>query len=712
MKQVLQDLKTGATILANVPSPAAKANHLLVRTRKTLVSAGTERMWLDFGKANLIEKARQQPDKVRQVLDKVRSDGLLPTLDAVRRRFEEPLPMGYCNVGTVMELGPGIHGFAVGDRVVSNGKHAEVACVPKNLCARVPAEVSDEAASFTVLGAIALQGIRLAAPTIGETFAVAGLGLVGLLAVQLLRANGCRVFACDFDPDRVALAASFGAETLVLQEDVDPVPAALAYSRGHGIDGVIVAAATNSAAPIHQAAQMCRKRGRIILVGVTGLELSRADFYEKELSFQVSCSYGPGRYDVAYEEGGADYPFGFVRWTAQRNFEAVLDLLTSGALNVSTLVTHRFAFDEAPAAYEVLGSHAAHLGIILDATTSRDDAPERTIVLKERSEHPRPVSAGNVGFVGAGKYASGILIPAFQAAGANLRTIACSAGVSGFDSGKRFGFACATTDAEVIFNDETIDTVAIATRHDSHAQFVCKALRRGKHVFVEKPMALSLREIDDIRSAYGEAPEALHPILMVGFNRRFAPYVQRMAELLADIRQPKSFVMTVNAGPIPQDHWTQDASVGGGRIVGEACHFIDLLRFLAKSPITAITATTLHNDPQESGDKVSLDLRFNDGSIGTIHYFANGHRSFPKERLEVFCGGKILQLSNFRELRGFGWGRFRAIRSWSQDKGQRACVKAFMDAIRTGSTSPIPFEELIEVARATITAADAARDAR
>jgi predicted dehydrogenase/NADPH:quinone reductase-like Zn-dependent oxidoreductase len=710
MKQVLHDLKSGATMLADVPSPSPGANELLVRTRATLLSPGTERMLLEFGKANLLEKARQQPDKLRMVLDKARTDGVLATLETVRRRLDEPLPMGYCNVGTIVGLGARARGFALGERVVSNGKHAELTAVPCNLCARVPGHVNDESAAFAVLGAIALQGIRLAAPTLGEAFAVAGLGLVGLLAVQLLRANGCRVFAFDFNAERVALAAAFGAETLLLRPEVDPAPAALAFSRGRGVDGVILAAATRSAEPIHQAAAMCRRRGRIVLVGVTGLQLSRADFYEKELTFQVSCSYGPGRYDPAYEEGGADYPFGFVRWTAQRNFEAVLDLLASGSLDVARLVTHRFAFGDAPRAYEVLGGSEPHLGIVLDATVSEEPNAARTIALASNGERPRSPSAGTVGVIGAGNYGSAILIPAFRRAGAELRAIATLGGVRASVHGRRFGFALATTDADAVLADERIDTIVIATRHDLHAELVCRALRRGKHVFVEKPLALAHAEIDDIGAAYDEARRGSHPILMVGFNRRFAPHVVRCAELLAEVREPKSFVMTVNAGAIPREHWTQDVATGGGRIAGEACHFIDLLRFLAASPIASLHATALHNDPQGTGDTASLDLRFLDGSIGTIHYFARGHRSFPKERLEVFCGGRVLQLDNFRELRGFGWRGFRTVRSWRQDKGQHACVMRFIEAVRGGSPAPIPFEQLIEVATATLQAAEAVRE--
>lgn len=714
MKQVLQNLGNGTTELADVPAPAGRPNHLLIRTRVTLVSAGTERMLLAFGKANIVDKARQQPDRVRATLDKIGTDGLLPTIETVRRRLNEPLPMGYCNVGIALDVGRGSREFVVGDRVVSNGKHAEITCVPHNLCARVPQNVSDEAAAFTVIGAIALQSVRLAEPTLGETFAVLGLGLVGLLVVQLLRANGCRVVAFDPDPARVALAGDFGAEAIVLAEGADPVALAVGYARGRGIDGVIVAASTKSDEPIHQAAMMCRQRGRIVLVGVTGLALSRADFYEKELRFSVSCSYGPGRYDASYEEGGVDYPFGFVRWTAQRNFEAFLDLLDSGSIDVSPLVTHRFPLAQAEAAYGLLGGREPSLGILLDARAADDDggASGRTIALTPALQR-KPSGGSGLAFIGSGKYASAILIPAFRKAGAKLRTISSSTGLSGAHNGRKFGFAFATTDTTSLFTDPAVDAVVIATRHDLHAELACRALLAGKSVFVEKPVAISREQLAQVQSAFAASRSLGAPLLMVGFNRRFAPHVARAHALLGALREPKSFVMTVNAGAIPIEHWTQDEAVGGGRIIGEACHFIDLLRFLAGAPIESTSAQRLGRGNRfDPADKVTIDLRFTDGSIGTIHYLANGNKAYPKERLEVFCAGRIIVLSNYRDFRTFGWPREKRTRAWSQDKGQGACARAFIESLRDGVDSPIPFDEIVDVARATFEAAEQTRAER
>ncbi|KAA5602532.1 bi-domain-containing oxidoreductase [Blastochloris sulfoviridis] len=704
MKQILQNLRSGETELAEVPSPAVPAGHLLIRTTRSLVSAGTERMLLDFGRASLIDKARQQPDKVRMVLEKVKTDGLVPTLEAVRSKLDQPLALGYCNVGHVVEVGRGVSGFAVGDRVASNGKHAEIVAVPVNLCAKVPDAVSDDQAAFTVLGAIALQGIRLAQPTLGETFAVTGLGLIGLVAVQLLRAHGCRVLGLDFDPERLALARAFGAETVDLAAGADPVAAAAAITRGHGVDGVIITAATKSSEPVHQAALMCRKRGRIVLVGVTGLELSRADFYEKELTFQVSCSYGPGRYDPAYEQKGLDYPIGFVRWTEQRNFEAVLDMLADGRLDAMALVSHRFAIEEAERAYEIVGGAERSLGVLLsyrdDPEALLETAQARTVVMPAPRVAKGVGRAVSVGVIGAGNYATGVLIPAFKAAGARLKTVASNAGVSGVHAARKFGFEAATTDVESVLADAAVDAVVITTRHDTHAELVVRALQAGKHVFVEKPLALKESEIDAIDAAYRAAcARGAAPLLMVGFNRRFAPHVVRMKALLAPLHGPRAMVMTVNAGAIPADHWTQDRQTGGGRIIGEACHFIDLMRHLAGAPITA-----RHLQPMasETGDTATITLGFADGSIGTVNYLANGNKGVAKERLEVFAAGRILQLDNFRALYGFGWSGFRRMKLWRQDKGQGACAKAFLEAIRMGGSAPIAYDELIEVGRTSI----------
>jgi len=550
VKQVLQSLKSGAIEVADVPRPAVTRGHLLVQTSRTLISAGTERMLVEFGRASLLNKARQQPERVRQVLDKIRTDGLGPTLDAVRNKLDQPLPLGYCNVGVVIELGEGVSGFAVGDRVVSNGKHAEVVSVPASLCAPVPEGVPDEQAVFTVLGAIGLQGIRLAQPTLGEAVVVTGLGLIGLLTVQLLRAHGCRVLGMDLDAGKLALARRFGAETVDLSAGQDPIAAADAFSRGRGVDAVLITASTRSDEPMHQAALMCRQRGRIVLVGVAGLDLSRDDFYKKELSFQVSSSYGPGRYDPTYEEKGQDYPVGFVRWTAQRNFEAVLDMMAAGRLDPAPVVSHRIAIGDAAQAYALLSAPAESLGIVLEYPAT-DEPPARTVSLgaSRATQAAGPAGTPGVSFIGAGNYASSVLIPAFAAAGARLRIVASSGGVTSLHAGRKFGFAQTTTDPDAVFADRDTSIVVVTTRHDSHARFVLRALSAGKDVFVEKPLCLTLAELGDIEALHRRLAEVgSAPRLMVGFNRRFAPQVRRMKELLTGTAGPKAFVITVNAG--------------------------------------------------------------------------------------------------------------------------------------------------------------------
>jgi predicted dehydrogenase/threonine dehydrogenase-like Zn-dependent dehydrogenase len=700
MKQILQSLKSGLTEVAEVPVPQISKGDLLIQTSCSLVSAGTERMLVEFGKAGWLAKASKQPDKVKLVLDKIHADGLQPTLEAVFNKLDQPLPLGYCNVGRVVSVGAGAFGFARGQRVVSNGKHAEVVSVPVNLCAAVPDDVSDEAAAFTVLGAIGLQGIRLAQPTLGESVVVIGLGLIGLMTVQLLRAQGCRVLGVDFDGEKIALARQFGADVVDLSAKQDPVVAAINFSRGRGVDAVLITAATKSNEPVHQAALMCRKRGRIVLVGVTGLELSRADFYEKELSFQVSCSYGPGRYDPNYEEKGFDYPVGFVRWTEQRNFEAVLDMMSDGRLDVEPLISHRFPIEAAEQAYAVVGGSGPSLGILLTYPGVKITESSQTVSITSSATMHRPQSAAATGaqpkvsFLGSGNYATAVLIPAFKAAGADLRTVASSSGVSGLHAGRKFGFVETTTDSNRLFNDDATDAVVITTRHNSHARFVLQALAACKHVFVEKPLCLTIEELAEIEAEYSHGK-----LLMVGFNRRFAPQVVKVKSLLQAIPGPKAMVMTVNAGAIQANHWTQDLEVGGGRIIGECCHFIDLLRHLIAKPITEWSRNSMDAATQ---DTVTLNLQFADGSTGTIHYFANGAKSFPKERLEVFAAGGVLQLDNYRKLTGFGWPGFKKMNLWRQDKGQKACAAAFLQAVRSGGPTPIPIAEIFEVSRISI----------
>ena len=703
MKQVLQDLKRGRTLVEDVPAPLSKPGHVRIATTVSLISAGTERTLTEFARGSLVSKALQQPERVKEAIQKARTDGLAATVGAIRARLDEPMAVGYCNVGRVLEVGSGVESLAAGDLVVSNGRHAGVVVVGKNLCAKVPAGVEDDAAVFAVPGAIALQGVRLAEPTLGEVFVVTGLGLIGLIAVQLLRANGCKVLGVDTDPARLALARAFGAETADLSKGEDPENIAGALSRGRGVDGVLLTLASKSSEPVAQAARMCRQRGRIVLVGVTGLELNRGDFYEKELSFQVSCSYGPGRYDPDYEERGNDYPFGLVRWTEQRNIEAALELMAEGRLDVRPLISHRYPVVEAEQAYDLLASARPSMGVLIDYPAEQTGAEVTKIAL---TQSPRAPGKAVVGFIGAGAYGGRVLAKAFAEAGASLDTVVSQAGASAAMLGRRLGFRAIATDAAAVLDSAEIDTVCIATRHDSHAGYVRAALAAGKPVFVEKPLCLTLDELAQIE---GDLAKPGAPILMVGFNRRFAPMVVRAKSLLAGVADPKVFVMTVNAGAIPANHWTQDPAVGGGRLVGEACHFIDLLRHLAGSPVAGMTVAGLHRPggPART-DIASLTLTFADGSIGVINYLANGHKAHPKERLEIFCAGRVLVLDNYRTLTGHGWPGFSGMHAFSQDKGQRACVAAFVDAVTAGGPAPIDPAEILEVSRLAIEAADRA----
>ena len=704
MKQILQNLSSGETLVVESPAPMLFANSLKIATKVSLISAGTERMLVDFGKSSYIDKARQQPEKVKMVFDKVATDGLMTTYDAVKSKLAQPIPLGYSNVGVVEEISPDVSGFKIGDRVVSNGAHADIVTVKKNLCARIPNDVPDDAAAFTVVGSIGLQGVRLASPSLGETFVVMGAGLIGLLVIQILRANGCRVLAIDLDEKKLSLATQFGAETCNPLSGGDALSEATVFSRNRGVDGVIITASTKSNAPIKQAAQMCRKRGRVILVGVVGLELNRADFYEKEISFQVSCSYGPGRYDPSYEDDGHDYPIGYVRWTEQRNFEAFLDLLSTGLVDVKPLISGRFEFTNAPAAYKELSSDASGLGVLLEYNSAIAVRLSRSMDLDIQDQFVR----GNpiIGFIGAGNYASRILIPSFKKAGGQLHSLVTSNGVNSVIHGKKGGFLKASTDVEEMLKEPDINTVVIATQHNTHAKYVIDSLNANKNVWVEKPLAIDGKNLSLIEAAFFNAhskASASGPHLMVGFNRRFAPQIKRMHELLIRVRAPKSIIITVNAGFIPTEHWTQDPLVGGGRIIGECCHFIDLMRFLVGRKIVSVNGLSMISNPPRTimKDRSSISLGFEDGSFGTILYLANGASDFPKERVEVFTDGKVLQLDNFRKLKGYGWKGFKKLNLWRQDKGQQACPTEFIEGIRIG-TPCIPVEEIFEVARATI----------
>ncbi|MGD0084266.1 MAG: bi-domain-containing oxidoreductase [Acidimicrobiales bacterium] len=665
-------------------------------------------MLVEFAAAGMLGKARQQPERVRQLADKVRTDGLLTTVDTVRARLDEPVSLGYACCGEVVGLGDGVTGLSIGDLVASNGPHAELVSVPQTLCAQVPIGVSAEEAAFATLGAVALQGVRLAAPDLGETFVVTGLGLIGLLAVQLLRASGCAVIGVDPNPDRLALAERLGAQTV--RSDGSVVETALHLSRGRGVDGVILTASTPSSEPVRQAAHMCRKRGRIILVGVTGLDLQRADFYEKELSFQVSCAYGPGRYDPIYEEKARDYPAGYVRWTAGRNLEAVLDMLDSKRLDVNPLITHRFLFTEAKKAYETLTNNSAALGIILDYGRSEPRVSSLARPSASESSPSEPVAItrmpihARIGVIGAGQFASTVLLPALHSAGAELAALVGS-GASAAAAMSRFGIGRLVPDAGSLLEDDDIDAIVVATRHDSHADLVARALEAGKHVFVEKPLAIDTQGLERVVAAWEHAgADGGAPIVGIGFNRRFAPITVRMVELLRGVAVPKVVTITVNAGGIPAEHWTQDPLIGGGRIIGEGCHFIDLARHLTGSEITAVWTAWL-GGPGPS-DSAVVTLQHDDGSISSINYLTNGSKRYPKEQVTVFGGSRVLANSNFLSMRAFGFGGARPIRLLRQDKGHAVGVRAFVQAVQHRSPYPIPFMDIAEVTAATLLAAE------
>lgn len=701
MKQILQNLSSGETILADVPAPKVRRGHLLIETEASLVSLGTEKMLINFGKANLLDKARQQPEKVMQVLQKIKTDGLMPTIEVVRSKLDTPLPLGYCNVGLILEVGAGVEGFKVGDRVLSNCNHAEIVCAPKNLCAKVPEGVSPQAAVYGVVGAIGLQGIRLLEPTLGETFVVTGLGLIGQLAVQTLIASGCRVIGLDFDSSKCGLAKQLGAEVVDLSTGEDPVKAVEALIDMKGVDGVLITASTKSDEPIHQAATMCRKRGRIVLVGVVGMKMNRSDFYEKELSFQVSCAYGPGRYDPFFEDQGNDYPYAYVRWTEQRNFDAVLGLIASGKINTELLTTHNYVFDNALDAYGKVGADA--MGIVLSYSNQMSEVsfqePEAKRNKLNRVIPVNPFSGSPakavVAVIGAGSFTGQVILPALKKTSARLKSISSGTGVSGSHLAKKFGLENSTTDNETIFNDPEVNAIFITTRHANHGALVLKALQAGKHVFVEKPLAIHRDEVQEIEDFLSDSSSAA--LLMVGFNRRFSPLIQKMKRLTANRSQPLAMIYNVNAGMIPRDHWSQTRDQGGGRILGEACHFVDTLRYLAGAPIVNASANFAKQGEDVIDDILSINLSFADGSIGTVHYFANGNKALERESIDLYCGEAIMRMNNFRTLTGYRWPKFKKEKLKRQDKGHDTEVADFISAIELGQTSPISYEEIADV---------------
>jgi predicted dehydrogenase/threonine dehydrogenase-like Zn-dependent dehydrogenase len=718
MKQLLQNMRDGKAIVEEVPVPTPRAGMALVKTEASLVSAGTERMVVEFAEKSLVGKARSRPDLVRQVVDKAKREGLIPTVQAAFDRLDQPMALGYSSAGTIVALGAGMAGFKVGQRVACAGGgyavHAEYGVVPRNLLTPLPENVDFESAAFTTLGAIALHSFRLAEPQIGETVAVVGMGLLGLLTGQIAAAAGCRVLGIDIDPQRIALASSLGLQACprAQAEDISQsftLRQAQGSAANRGFDAVIICADTRSNDPVELAGAIARDRARVVATGAVGLTFPRKVYYEKELSFINSRSYGPGRYDASYEEKGQDYPIGYVRWTEGRNFEAVVDLLASGKLQVQPLITHRFPIERATEAYDVITGkkNEPFLGVLLTYESVKSGVRSARIEFPA-SAAPR-TSHVALGVIGAGLFANATLLPAIKKVdGIELIGIASASGLHAQHAARKFGFEYATSSDDEILNDPNINTVAILTRHYNHAELVVKALRAGKHVFVEKPLAINSDQLSEVSEQLRVTENGL---LTVGFNRRFAPLSGQLATFLGERTEAIYAHYRINAGYLPTNHWTQDPEIGGGRIIGEGCHFIDFITFLIGQPPVSVSAVALPDGGRYREDNVSMTFTFPDGSIGVVDYLANGDKFFPKERIEVFCGGKIAVLDDFRSLELVHDGKRKTIKR-AQDKGWKDEWVAFSKAIREGGQPPIPYDQLIGVMRATFAAVESIREKR
>jgi predicted dehydrogenase/threonine dehydrogenase-like Zn-dependent dehydrogenase len=722
MKQLLQNLKTGEGVVADVPAPVAQRGRVIVRAAASLVSVGTERAFVELGRKSLVGKAKERPDLVRKVVEKVRSEGLFDALQTVREKLDESHALGYSASGIIVEIGEGVTEFHVGDRVACAGTgyaaHAEVLSVPKNLCARLPDAVGFESGAFATVGAIALQGVRLAEPTLGESCVVIGLGLVGQLTAQLLKANGCRVFGVDLDASKVELARTLGMDDGCVASD-DVKEAIAKWTRGRGADAVLITAATSSDEPVELAGEVSRLRGRVVAVGLVGMNVPRQVYFERELTLRVSMSYGPGRYDPEYEERGHDYPLPYVRWTEGRNLEAFLELVAAGSVRTSPLVTHRFKIEEAERAHELISGDARepYLAVVINYDTAREverNVENRSSKLrvqssKSEARSTKPARA-SVGFIGAGDYARRILLPHFKDEGVEFRSISTASGVSARDVGGRYGFARFVSGADEVLEDADVNLVVIATRHDTHAELARRALARGLNVFVEKPLALNDEELDAVL----EAAALSSGSLTVGFNRRFSPHAKAAKEFFADAGAPLSILYRVNAGRVPRSHWTQDQREGGGRIRGEVCHFVDFMQFITGSLVESVYAESVSSNDEQAvaDDSVFVTLKFADGSNGTIAYLAEGDRALSKERVEIFGAGRTFVIEDFRSAAVYQNGREKVTRLRAQDKGQREQVRAVCAAVLEGKPAPIPLGELAATTRATFRILDSLRTAQ
>ncbi len=704
MYQLTQKLKSGEMTIQELPFPQCGPGKVLVRNHYSLISAGTEGSTVKTARASLISKAKERPQQVRLALEVLRKQGPVQTYRAVMKKLDAYSPLGYSSSGQVIEVGEGVEEFTVGDLVACGGagyaNHAEIVAVPVNLCVKLPAGADLKHAAYNTLGAIAMHGVRQADLRLGETCAVIGLGLIGQLACLMLRASGVRVVGVDVDTSAVETAVAHCVDLAIPRSAAGITDTIARFSGGLGVDAVIITAGTTSLDPINFAGEIARKKGRVVVVGAVPTGFDREPYYyRKELELRMSCSYGPGRYDSDYEEKGIDYPAAYVRWTEKRNMDAFQQLVHSGTINIDYLTTHEVSLDQATKAYDMIVNRSElFLGIVIRYDT---DKPVERMRVKIRPA--QPAATIGIAFIGAGNYAQGNLLPNLPKDDPEVvrRGVMTGGGTTSKRVAERFGFEFCTSNEEDIFENENVNTVFIATRHDSHGAYVQKALRAGKHVFVEKPLLLKFEELEAIREWYESNGKANVPALMVGFNRRFAPLARTLKRMLGN--NPMSMIYRVNAGSIPTDHWIHDSTIGGKRIIGEACHFIDFMTFLCDAIPVRVYASSLP-DPQNLNDTVSIHMEFADGSIGTVCYFANGSKALDKEYIEVYQSGLTGIIHDFRELTLYGKGKPHRKKLFSQDKGQAAMIKTFISGLKNGNDAPISFEELYAVSLATFAA--------
>ncbi|MFO8239831.1 MAG: bi-domain-containing oxidoreductase [Dissulfuribacterales bacterium] len=724
MKQLTQKLKTGTMQILEVPVPDLRSGMVLVRNRFSLISAGTEGGTVTAARKSLLGKAKERPEQVKQVLDTLKAQGPMQTYRAVMKKLDTWSPLGYSCVGEVIDLASDVHEFSVGDFVACGGltaSHAEVVTVPKNLCVKLPPGADLKKAAYNTLGAIAMQGVRQANLRLGETCAVIGLGLVGQLTAALLKASGTNVIGVDTNPAMVELGGKHCLDLALERDDPGIEDAIASFTKGIGCDSIIIAAASDSLDPVNFAGAIARKKGTIVVVGAVPTGFDRETFYRKELELRMSCSYGPGRYDLSYEEKGIDYPVGYVRWTEKRNMEAFQDLVHSGKIEIDYMTTHIFKLEDAPKAYDmILEKREPSLGILIEYDPQITQITRR-IEIAPSAFNLQP-AAVSIGFIGAGSYAQGNLLPNIPKNDPAMirKGIMTSSGTTSRSAAERFGFEFCTSDEKDIFENKDINTVFIATRHDSHAYYVKKALEAGKHVFVEKPLCLTMQELEEIIAVYCKTNqineidekdqtdqtndiEQINQILMVGYNRRFSALSKILKEKIGS--GAMAMLYRINAGGIPADSWIQDPEIGGGRIIGEVCHFIDYLTWLNGSLPLSIHAAAM-DDKQGLHDTITISLTFENGSIGTVSYFANGPRTLPKEYIEVYAKGTTSVLTDFKKLEIFGDKKVFSKKLISQDKGQKEMIAQFIKATNTGSPSPIPFQEIYAGSLATFKAID------